>query len=480
MARVGLLFAIVAIYAPLAAVAAPYAAYVIDARTGEVLHSDNSETRLHPASLTKMMTLYIVFQAVEHGEITMDTEVTISKFAASEPPSKLGLRPGQRIKLRYLVRAAAIKSANDAATALGEAISGSEAAFAERMNRTAKAIGMRDTTFRNAHGLTDNAHLSTARDMALLGRHLFYDYPEYYNLFSRITTDAGLREVANTNRRFLNAYTGADGIKTGYTRAAGFNLVASAERGGVRIIAAVFGGRSTPWRNEEMARLLDLGFAKAPTRVAVRRPGKPAYTPGADLGRIRYAKRDPDRSPLPRLRPGPGTEALPEELLVAMAETIEETVVAIEATAPAASTLPEGARTPPPTKPGAVNAAVPVGEPAPLPVPRPVSLTAELEAVDPAPVVEAEPVVVERLSTSGDRHFGINVGLYTSRYQAERVLLQTALTELGTLDEALRKVKQSNKGFEANFVGLTAEAAEMACERLKARNIACTTMGPAS
>ncbi|WP_425051910.1 serine hydrolase [Psychromarinibacter sp. S121] len=479
MARLGLFFVIVAFFAPLSAAAAPYAAYVIDARTGEVLHSDNSETRLHPASLTKMMTLYIVFQAVEHGEITMDTEVTISKFAASEPPSKLGLRPGQRIKLRYLVRAAAIKSANDAATALGEAISGSEAAFAERMNRTAKAMGMRNTTFRNAHGLTDSAHLSTARDMALLGRHLFYDYPEYYNLFSRITTDAGLREVANTNRRFLSAYKGADGIKTGYTRAAGFNLVASAERGGVRIIAAVFGGRSTPWRNEEMARLLDLGFSKAPSRVAVRRPAKPAYTPGADLGRIRYAQRAPDRSPMPRLRPGPGVEALPDELLVAMAETIEETVVAIEATAPAASTLPEGARTPPPSNPGVVTAALPVGEPAPLPVPRPASLTTEVAAA-PDPVVEAERVVVERLSTSGDRHWGINVGLYSSRYQAERVLLQTALTELGTLDEALRKVKQSNKGFEANFVGLTAEAAEMACERLKARNIACTTMGPAS
>ena len=152
--------------------------------------------------------------------------VKISKHAASEPPSKLGLKPGQRIKLRYLIRAAAVRSANDAATAIGEAISGSEAAFARRMNRTAKALGMTKTTFKNAHGLTEAGHLSTARDMTTMGRRLFFDYPDYYNLFSRRTTHAGTAEVYNTNRKFLAAYKGADGIKTGYTKAAGFNLVA--------------------------------------------------------------------------------------------------------------------------------------------------------------------------------------------------------------------------------------------------------------
>ena len=128
--------------------AAPYAAMVMDARSGKVLHAENADTRLHPASLTKMMTLYVVFEAVENGEISLDTKVRISKKAAAEPPSKLGLRSGQRIKLRYLIRAAAVKSANDAATALGEAIEGSEAAFARRMNRTAKALGMKRTTFK--------------------------------------------------------------------------------------------------------------------------------------------------------------------------------------------------------------------------------------------------------------------------------------------------------------------------------------------
>ena len=209
---------------PLSAIAAPYAAYVIDARTGKVLHEQNANTRLHPASLTKMMTLYIAFDAIQRGEISLDTKVTISANAAAEPPSKLGLRPGQKIALRYLIRGAAVKSANDAATAIGEAISGSEAKFARRMNRTAKALGMRRTTFKNMHGLTEAGHLSTAKDMTIMGRHLLYDFPQYYNLFSRITADAGVRKVSHTNRRFLNSYKGADGIKTGYTRAAGFNL----------------------------------------------------------------------------------------------------------------------------------------------------------------------------------------------------------------------------------------------------------------
>jgi len=221
--------------------AAPRAAFVMDMRSGEVLYESNAEARLHPASLTKMMTLYIAFQAIENGEIGVDDRVTISANAAGEPPSKLGLRPGQRIRLRYLVRAAAVKSANDAATAIAEAIGGSEAAFIDRMNRTARAMGMTGTHFVNAHGLDAPTHLSTARDMTLLGRQLFYDFPDYFNLFSRVTADAGLRRVRHTNRRFLRNYAGADGIKTGYTRAAGFNLVASARRGQERVLVSVSG-----------------------------------------------------------------------------------------------------------------------------------------------------------------------------------------------------------------------------------------------
>ncbi|MFB1025165.1 MAG: D-alanyl-D-alanine carboxypeptidase family protein, partial [Octadecabacter sp.] len=258
--------------APIAGNSAPYAAMVMDARTGEILHSRNADTQLHPASLTKMMTLYIAFQAIERGEISLDDMITITSVAANEPPSKLGLVAGQRIQFRYLVRASGVKSANDAATAIGIALEGNEAAFARRMTATARAMGMSRTTFRNAHGLTESGHLSTARDMTVLGRHMIYDFPQYYNIFSRLTTDAGVRQVANTNRRFLSAYRGADGIKTGYTRAAGFNLVASAERGQERIIATMFGGSSTAQRNARVAELLDMGFARAPTTANINRP----------------------------------------------------------------------------------------------------------------------------------------------------------------------------------------------------------------
>ena len=256
-----LLSLIAAVFAAPMAQAVPYAAYLMDARTGETLYAENATTRLHPASLTKMMTLYIAFQEIERGRLSLDSMITVSKNAAAQPPSRLGLKAGQKIQLRYLIRAAAVKSANDAAAAIGDAIGGDQAQFADMMTRTAKSLGMKQTTFKNANGLTAKGHLSTAKDMSILGRHLFYDFPKYYNIFSRRTTDAGLATVTSTNRKFLDGYRGADGIKTGYTQPAGFNLTASAERNGVRLIATVFGGKSTADRNARAAKLLDKGFA---------------------------------------------------------------------------------------------------------------------------------------------------------------------------------------------------------------------------
>lgn len=283
-ARQWLLFPVLLVLLALVALpglAAPYAAFVMDARTGQVFHSQNADTRLHPASLTKMMTLYVAFVAVERGEISLDTEVRITAEAAAEPPSRLGLRAGQTIRLRYLLRAAAVKSANDAATAIGIAIAGSQEGFAARMNATAAAMGMNNTHFITMNGLTREGHFSTARDMSVLGRHVIYDFPQYYNLFSRRTADAGIARVNNTNTRFLDAYPGADGIKTGYTVAAGYNLTASAERGGVRIIATIFGATSTANRNARMAQLLDMGFAAAPARANTEAGAMIAALPSA-------------------------------------------------------------------------------------------------------------------------------------------------------------------------------------------------------
>jgi D-alanyl-D-alanine carboxypeptidase len=458
---------------PLSAAAAPYAGFVMDARNGKVLYSQNADTPLHPASLTKMMTLYVVFEAVENGEIGLDDMVTISRHAASEPPSKLGLRAGQRIKLRYLVRAAAVRSANDAATALGEAIEGSEAQFARRMNRTAKAMGMTRTNFKNAHGLTEAGHLSTARDMSILGRHVFYDYPQYYNLFSRLEADAGVAKVRHTNRQMLSSYRGADGIKTGYTRAAGFNLTASAERGGTRIIATVFGGNSTASRNAKVAELLDLGFRKAPVRVAVVAPQRPAYMGKAGTAPIMIAEGQArpnlagktvrltaaaavKKSLRPQLRPG---AAAPVQVAATDSATIERAVMAAAEAAARLSAAPE-----------VVAEAAP--EVSRRPEPRP-EITQAVEVV-----AEATPEVVTRLSTSDGRHWGVNVGRYPSEYTARQVLLKTALSEMATLDGSLRKVVKRPAGFDANFMGMSRESADLACRRLQAKKVTCFMIGP--
>ncbi len=495
---------------PLGAFAAPGAEFVIDARTGEVLHAQNADTRLHPASLTKMMTLYIAFQAIERGEISLDTEVTITADAANEPPSKLGLRSGQRIRMRYLIRAAAVKSANDAATAIGIAIAGSESAFAERMNRTAAAMGMTNTTFRNANGLTRQGHMSTARDMTTLGRHVVYDFPQYYNLFSRRSADAGIAQVANTNRRFLDAYPGADGIKTGFTNPAGFNLVASAQRGNQRIIATIFGGTSTANRNARASELLDLGFARAPGNARVNAPTPPAVvdadpevvigsntgTPGGAGKTIRVtglvtSSLRPTAREVPGVALAAADSAVLEDAvalaLAAAAPVLPDTAAEVIAEAVVAApqipfevveTEPTAVAAPPPEP---AEPAVQVAEAATIaPQARPAEIvTAAAEAVaapPPEPVITT-PEIVTRVSTSGGRNWGVNVGRYNSRTEAERVLMRLALSEMTTLDGSLRKISQRSTGYDANFMGLTRETADLACRRLQARGTTCFMIG---
>ena len=423
-----------------------YAAMVMDARNGEILHSENANKRLHPASLTKMMTLYVVFQAVENGEISLDKKVKISRHAASEPPSKLGLRPGQKVRLRYLIRAAAVKSANDAATALGEAIEGSEAAFARRMNRTAQAMGMNRTTFKNAHGLTESGHMSTAHDMTILGRHLFYDFPDYYNLFARKTTSAGSTQVRNTNRRFLNHYRGADGIKTGYTRAAGYNLVASANRNGERIITTVFGGRSTTTRNAQVAKLMDLGFKKAPRNVRIQKPQPPAYSA--------IVKASPAKSISKSLRPKIRPENNEADILIAT-NTYKSDILSALRQAQIAGKLVDQ------TSEVYTN----------------ISYSSEPEPAYNIEMVE-HPKTISRLTSSGQKDWGIDIGTYPNQFTADKVLIKTALSEMVSLEGSLRKVVKNKYGFRATFLGLSENKAGQACKRLRNRNINCDIISP--
>ena len=243
-----------------------FAYIVADARDGKILNSHNSKQIIHPASLTKMMTLYLAFDAIRYGRLKLDQKVVISKNAASEPPSKFWYKPGQRVSIRYLIRASAVRSANDAATALGEAISGSEKIFINDMNTAAKKMGMNSTNFLNAHGLTEVGHYSTAKDLLILARRLMLDYPEYFNIFSRLETYASGKTIKNTNYKFLRQYNGASGIKTGYTNAAGHNLAASAKRDEKQLIGIIIGTSSSSERAKKMIRLFDDAFKTIPKR----------------------------------------------------------------------------------------------------------------------------------------------------------------------------------------------------------------------
>lgn len=276
--------------------AAPQASIVMDMRNGKVLRSRSADRKLHPASLTKMMTLYLTFEAVKSGKLRLNQRIRVSRHAARQPASKLYLKAGQRVSVRSLIRATALKSANDAAMVLAEAIGGSQRGFARLMTRKAKRLGMKNTAFRNPHGLTSRGHYSTARDMAILGRHLFFDHPEYYNIFKRRTEHAAGKRVWNTNR-LLSSYPGADGIKTGYTRAAGYNLVASARRGKKRIIAVQFGARSSADRSRKVARLLDIGFSRAPNSVRSVKPR--SLSSNRRRIAVRYAPVPPRKPVLP-------------------------------------------------------------------------------------------------------------------------------------------------------------------------------------
>jgi len=239
-----------------------YAGIVIDAKTGKTLYKDHADAPRYPASLTKMMTLYLVFDALESGRITKGTKIPVSRNAAGEVPSKLGLKPGQTITVEQVILALVTKSANDAATAIGEFLGGSEAGFARMMTDKARQLGMNSTTFKNANGLPNKAQKTTAHDMARLGLALRDHHPRYYGYFATRSFKYRGRRFGNHNK-LLGRVKGVDGIKTGYTRASGFNLVSSVEARGRSIVAVVMGGRTGRSRDAHMKRLIRRYLPKA-------------------------------------------------------------------------------------------------------------------------------------------------------------------------------------------------------------------------
>ena len=256
-----------------------YASIILEESSGKILFSRNADKQLRPASLTKIMTLYLMFEALQQKKVTMDTRMKVSRVAASRSPSKLYLKPGHTITVKNAILALVTKSANDVATVVAEHLgSGSEREFARKMTRKAKSLGMSRTIFRNASGLPHSSQYSTARDMARLGMAVRRDFPQYFHYFSRTQFNWNGRKFKNHNR-LLKIFRGTDGIKTGYTNAAGFNLVATAERNGVRLIGVVFGGKTGRSRDKHMVSILDKQFKRVKPIQVKRLPATSSPAP---------------------------------------------------------------------------------------------------------------------------------------------------------------------------------------------------------
>tara|TARA_Y100000588_G_scaffold386081_1_gene480824 strand:+ start:1913 stop:3145 length:1233 start_codon:yes stop_codon:yes gene_type:complete len=263
-----------------------YASLVVDAETGIELYARNADTKNFPASLTKIMTLYMIFDALERRKWNLKTRLKVSRRASRQPQTRLGVKRGRTISVRTAILALITRSANDVATVVAENMSGSERAFARKMTVKARSIGMRATTFRNASGLPNRGQLSTARDMAKLAISIRRDFPQFYHFFKTKKFRYRGRTFRNHNM-LLGRYSGTDGIKTGYTNASGYNLVASVRRKGQHLIGVVFGGRTGPRRDRHMVNLLDKSFWKL-DRLAKLSPPKPRINP---LGKSIYLSR---------------------------------------------------------------------------------------------------------------------------------------------------------------------------------------------
>ena len=432
------------------------AAIIVDGVSGHVIYSRNADEPRFPASLTKMMTLYVLFEALDKGSIKLDTQLVTSSYAAGVFPTKLGLKPGETISVELAIKAVAVLSANDAAVVIGEGLSASESRFAERMTAKARAIGMNGTTFQNASGLPDPRQVTTASDMAKLGRHLAYDYPQYYHFFATPSFTYKGR-VYNTHDYLLASFAGTDGIKTGYTRASGFNLVSSVVRDNRHLVGVVMGGISVPSRDREMMRILDDGFdyaAKNPTLVAVAnvpwRAGRPPFTnpfkPAPGTMTTVVASNQPNR--------------VASTLPPASAPPADETVVPVDVV----SSLPE------------VITLAPVGEPRReitiAIAPTPDSIQNQLIAQGDT----TEPSVLD--TTSNLKRWAIQIGAFASEPIAEAELVAYARQALDVFAFSKRYVVPiaGNDGqtlYRARFGMFGEDEARDICKRMMEAGRTC-------
>lgn len=436
---------------------ARYAAIVVDAESGEVLFARHADSRRYPASITKVMTLYLTFEALAEGKVKLDDVLTVSPHAASQPPSKLGLAAGQTISLDDAMRATAVRSANDMAVALAEHIGGSEARFTAQMTLKARELGMTQTRYVNANGLPDARQLTSARDLAILARAIMRDYPQYYRYFGLHDWAYNGRDYRNTNG-LLRGGNGYDGMKTGYTNASGYNLAASAVRDGRRIITIVLGGRSTASRNAHVAALMDTGFeverarARGETiQVAQTFFESRGFGIGPDNnGPIEYAAVADDEDG----ETGAGSSAPPPGYVT-------------YAALPAAPAQPARV-TPPPSERAAVE--------------RPADVTAILNggssvATPPRPRPPARPPAREPAREPAGR-WSVQVGAFRDETIARDWLTEVNRRFRSQFASAERTVQNASGWYRSRFTGMTEQGAQAACAALSERRVTCMVVRP--
>jgi len=456
-----------------------HAAMAIDANTGKVLHNASGDELRHPASLTKMMTLYLTFERIEAGKLSYDSRISFSEYCVGKPPSKLDLDAGESIRVIDAIKALVTKSANDAACALAENIGGSEIRFARMMTDKARAIGMSRTVYRNASGLPDDEQVTTARDQLTLALRLQDDFPKHYELFSTRSFSFRGKTYRNHNK-LLGQLRGVDGIKTGYIRASGFNLVTSVRRDGKHVVAAVFGGRTASTRNAEMTSLIYQALKKGSTEKtrkpmlvaepkAVKRPAAAAAPrqvaeapkrsvvdvpreerrpePQVTIARLRPAEIEPAPAPAPEPRVPRQEE--PSDKIGRTPGTLQDQLAMLLARSGVAegdAGDDEGSRDD-----------EPIAQTAPAPQP-----AARMAAVSPAPARGP---------------FQVQIGAYDSLKEAEQnlaALLRNSRDLLGSYVPVTEPVASGSKTlYRARFAGFDAAAAETTCSKLKSRKIDC-------
>lgn len=416
-----------------------YSGIVIDAKTGKTLYAHDADELRFPASLTKMMTLYMVFEALEQRKIKLNTRIVFSANAAKEPPTKLGVRAGKSISVEQAIYALVTKSANDASTAVAEHLGGSEANFARMMTAKARSLGMSKTTFRNAHGLPNSKQVTTARDMARLGIALREHFPRRYKYFATRSFKFGNTRLANHNR-LLGTVRGVDGIKTGYTRASGFNLVSSVVDRDRSIVAVVMGGRTGASRNAQMKDLIARYLSKASTRG-----GGNLIARGAPSATVVAALELPQVGPVPTLR-----HKASARMALAYAAPSPAPVLGREALA---QSLAEQ------------KVAIPTPAPAIVP---PAAVGANNEGID--PVTTASTAVMDgwmiQIGATPDREAAVDL---LSRAQGAG---GNALS--GAEPFTMAYAKDNEKLYRARFGGFDGQtAATRACKALKKKGFAC-------